>query len=203
MNHPLFSKRLQFRLINLSDLENIHALHSLPETDEFNALGVPENLEETNAIVGPWIEAKINQDFIGLFGFKLGAEKYKRAEVWFKIHSDHWNKGYATEALKTIIDFGFQTLHLHRIQAGCAVHNLGSINVLEKAGMTQEGRGRQVLPLNSGWSDNFEYSILETDIFDKSAKKEYSPISTFLSSRLMLLRWLFEQPPQHTFRYLG
>ncbi|MFT4755767.1 MAG: ribosomal-protein-alanine N-acetyltransferase [Vicingaceae bacterium] len=180
MNHPLFSKRLQFRLINLSDLENIHALHSLPETDEFNALGVPENLEETNAIVGPWIlenkkrhiinytfaiEAKINQDFIGLFGFKLGAEKYKRAEVWFKIHSDHWNKGYATEALKTIIDFGFQTLHLHRIQAGCAVHNLGSINVLEKAGMTQEGRGRQVLPLNSGWSDNFEYSILETDIF--------------------------------------
>ena len=97
----------------MSDQENIHALHSLTETDEFNALGVPENLKETNAIVGPWIlenekrhitkytfaiETKVNQDFIGLFGFKLGAEKYKRAEVWFKIHSNHWNKGYASEA---------------------------------------------------------------------------------------------------------
>jgi len=55
MNHPLLSKSLQFRLINLSDLENINALHSLPETDEFKALGVPENLKETNAIVRPWI----------------------------------------------------------------------------------------------------------------------------------------------------
>jgi RimJ/RimL family protein N-acetyltransferase len=35
--------------------------------------------------------------------------------------------------------------------------------VLEKAGMLREGRLRQVLPLKSGWSDNFEYSILETD----------------------------------------
>jgi hypothetical protein len=35
--------------------------------------------------------------------------------------------------------------------------------VLEKAGMTRGGRGRQVSPLKSEWSDNFEYSILETD----------------------------------------
>jgi len=59
--------------------------------------------------------------------------------------------------------FGFETLKLHRIQAGCAVNKIGSIKVLEKAGMIREGRGRQVLPLKSGWSDNFEYSILETD----------------------------------------
>ncbi|WP_367753072.1 hypothetical protein [Flavobacterium sp. WC2430] len=33
----------------------------------------------------------------------------------------------------------------------------------KKAGMIREGRGRQVLPLKTGWSDNFEYSLLETD----------------------------------------
>ena len=56
-----------------------------------------------------------------------------------------------------------RALRLHRIETGCAVGNIGSIRVLEKAGMVREGRLRQVLPLRSGWSDNFKYSILETD----------------------------------------
>ena len=63
-----------------------------------------------------------------------------------------------------IIEFCFNELKLHRIQAGCAVDNISSIKVLEKSGMTKEGRGRQVLPLSNGWSDNYEYSILDTDL---------------------------------------
>ncbi|MDC1259516.1 GNAT family N-acetyltransferase [Flavobacteriaceae bacterium] len=78
---------------------------------------------------------------------KTWNKKYKRAEVWYKIHSDYWNKGYATESLKAIINFGFETLKLHRMEAGCAVDNKGSFTVLEKAGMVREGRLRQVLPL--------------------------------------------------------
>jgi len=169
---------LKLRLIELSDLNSIHKLHSLPETDEFNALGIPKNIEETKTIIQPWIvenklskirnytfaiENRLNSEFIGLFGLKLGKEKYKRGEVWYKIHSNYWKKGFATESLKAVINFGFENLNLHRIEAGCAVGNIGSFKVLEKAGMIREGRLRQVLPLKSGWSDNFEYSILETD----------------------------------------
>lgn len=174
----LETERVLLRRIQLSDLNFIHELHSLPETDQFNALGIPETIEETKSIIIPWIEQneleivknytfaiqlKEGKKLIGLFGFKIGNEKYKRAEVWYKIHSNYWNKGYATEMLKRVIDFGFEDLKLHRIEAGCAVDNMGSIKVLEKAGMIREGRGRKVLPLKSGWSDNFEYAILETD----------------------------------------
>ncbi len=174
----ILTERTKLRLIELFDSESIHDLHSLPETDEFNALGIPKNIDETKLIIEPWIfenkmkeikaytfaiENKSDGKFMGLFGLKLGNEKYNRGEVWYKLHSDYWKKGYATEALKAVITFGFETLKLHRIQAGCAVNNIGSIKVLEKAGMIREGRGRQVLPLKSGWSDNFEYSILETD----------------------------------------
>jgi ribosomal-protein-alanine N-acetyltransferase len=42
----LFSERLKLRLIHFSDLETIHALYSLPETDEFNTLGIPADLED-------------------------------------------------------------------------------------------------------------------------------------------------------------
>ena len=62
-----------------------------------------------------------------------------------------------------MVHYAFTELNLHRIQAGCAVANAASIKVLEKVGFTKEGRRRQILPLSSGWSDNFEYAILETD----------------------------------------
>lgn len=174
----ILTERIALRLIELSDLDEIHKLHSLPETDEFNALGIPENIETTKAIIEPWvaenklskiknhtfaIENKLDKKFIGLFGLKLGSEKYRRGEVWYKIHVDYWKKGYATESLRAIINFGFESLKLHRIEAGCAVANIGSIKVLEKSGMTREGRFRQILPLKSGWSDNFGYAILESD----------------------------------------
>ena len=174
----ILTKRTRLRLIDLSDLESIHNLHSLPETDEFNTLGIPYCIEETKHIIESWIvDNNLNEimnytfaienifdgEFIGLFGFKLWTKKHRRGEVWYKIHSKDWGKGFATEVLTAIIDFGFDNLNLHRIQAGCAVDNIGSIRVLEKVGMIREGRGRQVLPLKSGWSDNFEYSVLDTD----------------------------------------
>ena len=173
------TERTILRLIKMGDLNSIHALHSLPETDEYNALGIPENIEETKSIIEPWIEenksskirnytfaivSKSDENFIGLFGLKIGSQKYKRGEVWYKVHSDYWKMGYATETLRAVIDFGFDTLKLHRIQAGSAVGNIGSWKVLEKVGMIREGRGRQVLPLKSGWSDNYEYAILGSDV---------------------------------------
>ena len=153
-------------------------MHSLPETDKYNTLGIPENIEETKTIIENWIsgnneenqkhftlKVEINgtNQFIGLIAMNLGKPKFKNAEIWYKFHIDFWGKGYATEAVNKILDFGFDELHLHRIEAGCAVNNLASIKVLEKTGMTREGQKRQVLPLKGGWSDNFEYAILSTD----------------------------------------
>ncbi|MBE0390824.1 GNAT family N-acetyltransferase [Flavobacterium sp. PL002] len=174
----LHTSRLKLRLIEFSDLEAIHQLHSIPEVDEFNTLGIPENIEQTATLIESWllaneqqevtsytfaIETISNKVFIGLLGLKLWPKKNRRAEVWYKLQPDHWGKGYATEAVNSILDFGFNKLNLHRIQAGCAVANIGSIKVLEKVGMIKEGKCRQVLLLKSGWSDNYEYAILETD----------------------------------------
>ncbi|WBL24015.1 GNAT family N-acetyltransferase [Zunongwangia sp. HRR-M8] len=168
----LITRRLCLKPISVADIKKIHELHSLPETDEYNTLGIPKYLKETEQIVQKWlaqddlifkIELKEEKSFIGLVALKLGHAKYKKAEVWYKLDAKFWKNGYATEALKSVLDFGFNKLKLHRIEAGCAVENIGSIRVLEKVGMLREGRKRKVLPLKSGWSDNFEYAILETD----------------------------------------
>lgn len=178
MNIKLQTNRLLISPISITDLENIHRLHSLPETDQYNTLGIPKNLGETETIIKEWVENNNNRknknytfkielleskDFIGLISLILGKPKFKIAEVWYKLHLNFWKNGYATESLKRILEFGFNELKLHRIEAGCAVDNIGSIRVLEKAGMTREGRKRKVLPLKNGWSDNFQYAILSTD----------------------------------------
>lgn len=174
----LQTERIHLRHIEHRDLQAIHELHSMPEVDEFNTLGIPKGIDETKAIVDQLIlnleeepvrkfafvlESKKGNHFIGLIGINLGKEKYRNAEVWFKLHPNFWNKGFATEALKRVLGFGFDDLKLHRIEAGCAVGNLGSISVLEKVGMKREGHTRELLPLKSGWSDNYGYAILERD----------------------------------------
>jgi [ribosomal protein S5]-alanine N-acetyltransferase len=174
----IFSERITLKLIDESDLDVIHELHARPEVDEFNTLGIPKDIKETEGIIGPWIfdNNKENiqnytfaikftktKQFIGLIALKLDANKHKRAEVWYKLHPDFWGQGFANEALESILSYGFNALKLHRIEAGVAVENISSIAVLEKAGMVREGRKRKVLPLKTGWSDNFIYAILEED----------------------------------------
>ncbi len=174
----LTTKRLTLRFIKKSDLEVIHNLQSITEVDKYNTLGIPKNLTETKKVMAPLfkaleklaiakytfvIELTSTKQFIGLIALNLGNPKYKSGEVWYKLFPKYWNKGKATEALQCILKFGFEELKLHRIEAGCAINNLGSIKVLEKAGFSYEGRKRKTLPLKSGWSDNFEYGILEND----------------------------------------
>ncbi|WP_062054922.1 GNAT family N-acetyltransferase [Aquimarina longa] len=181
-NKEISTKRLRLRLVDDSDIQDIHQLHSIPEVDQYNVLGIPTNIEVTKVILEEWlelirlrkvyvyrIEAITTKDCIGLIAIKIGNPKYKIGEVWYKLNPCFWGKGYATEALKEVLHFGFETLDLHRIEAGCAVENIGSIKVLEKVRMKREGHKRKVLPLKSGWSDNYEYAILDEDWYNHSS----------------------------------
>jgi len=177
----LQTQRVRLRDLTESDISNIHDLHSLPQTDEFNTLGIPETISITEKIVAEWITAQLQvpraiytfciehtstKEFIGLIGMKMGKPNYLTAEVWYKLHPSHWGKGYATEALNKILHFVFTELKLHRIEAGCAVENIASIKVLEKVGMIREGRKRKKLPIRGEWKDNYFYAILEEDFLN-------------------------------------
>lgn len=176
----LQTHRLSLRELSFTDLDNIHELHSLPETDEYNTLGIPATIQTTKNIITQWLaEQKQNprnsyifcidqvetKQFIGLIALNLGKQNYRTAEVWYKIHKNHWDMGYTTEALTKLLNFGFKELKLHRIEAGCAVENIASIKVLEKVGMTKEGMKRKKLPIRGNWKDNYFYAILDEDFF--------------------------------------
>ncbi|MBD0333598.1 MAG: GNAT family N-acetyltransferase [Chitinophagaceae bacterium] len=174
----LQTERFIIRDLFSTDLENIHQLHSLPETDEFNTLGIPETIQTTERILNAWlkkqthfprtsyvlnVELSDSKTFIGLIALNLGNPNFKVAEMWYKIHASTLREGYVDEALRMLFEFAFNFLNLHRIESDCAVFNLESIRILEKLGMVREGKKRQFLPINDRWMDSYMYAILSED----------------------------------------
>jgi len=84
------------------------------------------------------IVRKDDETYMGTIGLRV-EDRHKRAEVGYWIGVPFWGKGYMTEALKRIIQFGFEDLGLNRVGASYLIGNPASGRVMEKAGMTHEG----------------------------------------------------------------
>ncbi len=80
--------------------------------------------------------------------------------IGYTLDKPHNGKGYMTEAVRLLVDFGFKELALHRIEAGVMPHNLGSIRVLEKAGFHKEGIARKNVEINGKWEDHQVLAII-------------------------------------------
>ena len=83
--------------------------------------------------------------------------------VGYIIHQDYRGKGYATEAVKLIIDYLFETKDIVRIQAECNPENYASVQVLEKAGFTYEGLKRKASLIQGIYMDGAIYSTLREE----------------------------------------
>lgn len=96
-----------------------------------------------------------------LVGFaRLGLNGVQAAKLGYAISADHWGCGYATDAARTIVDFGFRELKLHRISAAMGPDNTPSIALAHRLGMTYEGRIRDHVYTNGQWRDSLLYSVL-------------------------------------------
>lgn len=78
---------------------------------------------------------------ISLFHVMRGS--LQSAFIGYFLDKEKNGKGYTTEAVKLIVDYAFNKVNLHRIEAGVMPHNIGSIRVLEKAGFHKEGLARE------------------------------------------------------------
>jgi [ribosomal protein S5]-alanine N-acetyltransferase len=100
---------------------------------------------------------------IGVGEVNIRDRSNRNGEIAYIINPDYWSSGYATEAANILIAFGFTELKLHRLFATCDPRNIGSSRVLEKVGMTKEGRIREELWIKDGWRDSLLFSILEQE----------------------------------------
>ena len=144
------SENILFIPLEEAHIKPINALHSLPEVAQFNTIGIPKDLATTAKLLANklspydenalgWALYNRENDFIGEAGINFAPQRFYKAEISYSLMPNQWNKGLGTELAKDLIKYCFDTLDLHRVEAGVAVSNLASIRVLEKAGMKQEG----------------------------------------------------------------
>jgi RimJ/RimL family protein N-acetyltransferase len=109
------------------------------------------------------ITIKATGELVGGCGINLTRPVRKEGVIGYCLNKAHWGKGYGTEAARALLGFGFARLALHRIFALCDPQNIGSNRVLEKAGMTLEGRLREDSPVRGKWHDTMIYAILKRE----------------------------------------
>ncbi len=126
--------------------ERIHQFNQNREKDLGYHFGVYKNDEDI--LIGT----------IDLFQVLRGS--LQGAFVGYFLDQEHNGRGYMTEAVKLIVQYAFDELNLHRIEAGVMPHNIGSIRVLEKAGFHKEGIARKNVKINGKWEDHQVLAII-------------------------------------------
>ena len=106
------------------------------------------------------IREKENLKLIGAVGLHLDVTNNK-AEVGYWLGKSFWNKGYVSEALQKIVEFGFEELHLNKIYASHFPHNPASGKVLQKNGFEFEGILKQEVLKNGQFLDLHRYAIFQ------------------------------------------
>lgn len=99
--------------------------------------------------------------FIG--GIDLSAvtgEPCYDCNLGYQMDEEEQGKGYMTEALRAVIPYAFETMHLHRIHAGYMPHNVRSGAVLRKLGFAVEGFGRDHVRIAGRWEDHILTALI-------------------------------------------
>ena len=91
----------------------------------------------------------------------------RRAEVGYMLNRNYWRQGLMYQALESVIDFAFNELEMHRLEADVDTQNAGSLAVLEKFGFRREGLFRERWLVYDDWQDSVMLGLLRKDWQDR------------------------------------
>jgi [ribosomal protein S5]-alanine N-acetyltransferase len=172
----LVTARLLLRPFRLTDAEDVCRLAGDREVAS-TTLSIPHpydlNMAETwIAAVGEGstrsrelvfaLQRTDDQALVGAIGLVLQSD-HARAELGYWIGKPYWGQGYATEAGRAVVRYGFGTLGLNRISGHHFVRNPASGRVMAKLGMVHEGRLRQYVCKGGVYEDVDVYAVLRQD----------------------------------------
>ena len=100
-----------------------------------------------------------SNQIIGTCGFNNWSKDQLRGEVSYDLDHNYWGKGFMTQALRAMTNFGLENMKLQRIQATVAIDNVPSIKILEKIGFNRESLLKRYGILNGESKDFYMYAI--------------------------------------------
>lgn len=180
---PIRTARLEVRRCIAADLDAVWEFRRLPEVNKWlgrapdtieafrEAYAEPQRLSTMFAIDLLPEEAHARPVLIGDVMVRIedgwaqaeAAEQARavQAELGWVLHPEYVGQGYATEAIRGVIDTCFGPLGLRRVHAGCFAANEPSWRLMERLGMRREESSRKTALHRSGeWMDGLNYALL-------------------------------------------
>ncbi|MGO4904180.1 GNAT family N-acetyltransferase [Flavobacterium sp. W20_MBD1_R3] len=172
----LETERLLLRRVDATDIKEILALRSNPETMKYIPRPLLQSDEEAlehiamidtkiraNEGINWAITLKNNPKLIGIIGhYRIKPENY-RAELGYMLLPEYHGKGIVSEAVEKAVNYGFQVMKLHSIEAIIDPENNASAKVLEKNGFVKEAHLKEYEFFEGRFLDTVIYSILNKD----------------------------------------
>ncbi|WP_404468927.1 GNAT family N-acetyltransferase [Sutcliffiella horikoshii] len=169
------TERLSIRELESDDLQAIYNIRSNKDIFKYVIWG-PINFENTKKMLDRQIDFQNEQERkVYVFAvtssnnivgecFLVITDHNETAEIGYYFGPEYWGNGYAVETVNALLEFGFTDLGLHRIFAKCDFENIGSINVLSKAGFRLEGELKKESKIKGEWRDSLLFAILEEEL---------------------------------------
>ena len=175
----LNTDRLILRKILPSDHEDVYEYSSKPEVTKFLLWSCHPSLEYTRQYIEylqgrykigdffDWaITLKDSGKMIGTCGFTKIDDENKVAEIGYVLNPDYWNLGLATEAAEIVLEFAFETMNMHRVEAKFMFGNDASLTVMKKLGMKFEGYHRDAMLVKGKYRTIGYASILRNEYYN-------------------------------------
>lgn len=165
--------RLLIRKLRLDDAPAMLAMLSDPETVRYWGRPVMTELQQAEQYTREnlrwmedghclyWgIEDKSSGQMIGTCTlFKLDINN-RRGEIGYLLNRAYWHRGLMSEALRSVIDYAFDELGLHRLEADTDPENAASIHLLENFGFQREGLFRDRWLVHGQWCDSLMLGLV-------------------------------------------
>jgi RimJ/RimL family protein N-acetyltransferase len=171
----LAGPRVALRRFHPDDLAPFVAYRSSEQVARFQSWDAPYPREEGERFIqemarahpdtpGEWFQFAV---VLGSTGILIGdcaatphADDPRQCDIGFTISPEHQGHGYATEAVRLLLNYLFTERGKHRITAYCDPRNAASAALLERLGMRREGHLRESTWAHGEWTDDLLYALL-------------------------------------------
>ena len=172
----LSTDRLFLRPVTILDAEALYTYRSDAETNKYQGW-VPKSIDDAQNFISKvaekideyntWfqfaITSKVNGELIGDVGIHFFDTNKYQVVIGCTIAKNHQGKGFASEALKAVINYLFSELNKRRITCSIDPRNINSIRMVEGLGFRKEAHFKQSVLINGEWFDDVIYALLKDD----------------------------------------
>jgi aminoglycoside 6'-N-acetyltransferase len=182
MEDPSFehlkSRRLVIRRFVSGDAEAFASYRSDAEVARYQDWECPYPLGEARKFItslhhlapgtpGTWFQFAVSLapsgSLIGDAALRTSRADARQAELGFTFAAAHQNQGYATEAVRAVVEYAFLKLAMHRVYSRTDARNLRAQRLLERLGFRREGELRESIWFKGAWATDLLYAQLESE----------------------------------------